>query len=85
MPDGVSVELHMAFFWICDDCGRDNFVRSVAVKPEEMDARTLADLEERGFYDPDVCIEGQFQSRPDRVTCAHCNAEFHAVDPEPRP
>lgn len=32
MPGDLSVELHTAFFWICDACGSDNFHRGIAAE-----------------------------------------------------
>lgn len=36
-----NVELHPAFFWICDDCGRDNFVRCRTLADEEVEVESL--------------------------------------------
>ena len=70
-----EVELHQAFLWVCEDCGRDNFVRSVVVEPETIPAHVLAAAEE-SFGDCD----GILVTAPTVVTCEHCGAEFSAMD-----
>lgn len=74
-----KAELHIAYFWICDNCGRDNFCRSISYKPTAEEA---AELSEGYGLTTDEFVDGAWQTRPDRVTCEHCKAEFEATDPE---
>lgn len=67
----IEVELHPAFAWDCDECGRQNFV--CAIMPPY---RSL--IEENLVYhaldiEPD---EGFPVMAPCIVTCAHCKTEF---------
>jgi hypothetical protein len=74
----TTVELHMAFLWTCDDCGRDNFVRGVTVAPEAIDPDELpGDVAEW----LDAGGDGGWMSAPDRVTCEHCRATFDTEQP----
>lgn len=69
MPD---VELHPAYSWTCDECGRENFAR--AVVPESLEG----ELPE-GF--DDEAYDGvQWIMKPERVTCSACGAEFDVVE-----
>lgn len=68
-----SVDLHQAFLWTCDDCGRDNFERAITVDPESIHPDDLAEARE-AFGD------GIFLKAPTRVTCEHCGARFAACD-----
>ena len=65
----TKVELLPAHMWICDACGRDNFVRCRQVDPESDEGRELA--EDAGRF-----MEGDFLTAPDRVACDFCHAEF---------
>ena len=76
----LKAELHLAFFWICEECGRDNFCRSINTSPADMPEDMVQDLRERGMYDPDAGVGGQFSTRPDTVTCCHCESVFEAQD-----
>lgn len=78
------VELHPAFSWDCPDCGRENFQRSVHVslnpgRPE--DAATIRRLE--GWSEGDPIPESygaSFLTKPNRVTCRHCEKEYETAD-----
>lgn len=68
-----DVELHMAFMWTCDGCGRDNFERSVSVEPDSVDSLPVS---------LDGVPEGErvkIQSFPGQVYCTHCDCEFSTV------
>ena len=78
-------ELHQAFAWDCEKCGRENFVRSIVANPppdEYLDSlkaigvleswQTLEDLPEGAGV--------IFQTCPSAVTCAHCGSTFAAKD-----
>jgi hypothetical protein len=77
------VELIPAFSWTCDDCGRDNFERSIAVAPESLDPQALpvaADEDAETIRDWLAAGgEGSWAMAPRRVTCRHCGARFDAT------
>ena len=79
----MSVELHLAFLWTCDECGRDNFARAVTVAPESVDLENLPvgshEEGERIREFLEAGNEGGFLQAPTRVRCAHCHAEFKAI------
>lgn len=53
-------ELHPATFWDCENCGTENFVRSLAVRMENEDRETV----------------GMWYTTPTRVTCRKCGFEY---------
>ena len=62
-----SVELHRAFIWDCDACGRENIERT---SPARLSDDETEEIEEAGI-DPEGCV-----LVPDEVTCKFCEAEF---------
>lgn len=82
------VELLPAYLWDCPACGRENFQRTVTrfLDPhDEADAECIAALygEEMLEHARDGHEHGKVgihaQSTPDRVTCRHCDEEFHVA------
>lgn len=71
------VELHCAYVWTCEECGRDSFVRAVIVEMSEEDARGM--MEAHGG-EPDDWKTGMLMTRPDEVTCDHCGLAYPTVD-----
>jgi len=77
--DVRTVELVQAFLWTCDECGRDNFERSVTVAPESIDPDDLPDVP---GLDSDTIREwletggGEWVTAPQHVKCQHCGSEF---------
>lgn len=84
----ATVELHEAWCWTCDDCGRDNFCRSrwITPQPNELDeilakvGMTREDYDEWLESDPDH--GGKFSTMPEWVKCEHCGAQFAAEHAE---
>lgn len=78
------VELAPAHSWDCPECGREGFQRAVSVRlnPNNPDdAAMIRDIEGWDAGDPiPAWYAAGFTTRPDRVTCKHCGAEFRAVD-----
>lgn len=72
-----KVELHCAYVWDCPECGGENFCRAVTVEqtPEDIDHLV-------GEYggDPSDWQTGQWMTRPDEVTCAHCGQEYETTE-----
>lgn len=71
-------ELHAAFAWDCDSCGRENFVRAVTVEMSQEDIEGM--IAEHGG-DPEDWRTGHWESRPDEVTCQHCGTEYEVFEP----
>lgn len=78
------VELHEAFWWTCDACGRDSFVRSVMLDMPREDAIELARAV--GAVPPDFEFddddEPYWKSSPEEVTCDHCGEKYRTEDSE---
>lgn len=71
----MSVELRAAWEWTCEECGEDNFCRSVTVLVAEDE---LVD------YPPEIhddLRQGAFYSMPASVKCQFCGAEYDINDP----
>jgi hypothetical protein len=76
-----TIELHQAFFFICDDCGRDNFARGDIVSPEKINPSEI----DTGYEELTENLReylangGTLTKAPDRVTCGHCGAQFQVA------
>lgn len=73
-----KVELHNAYSWDCDECGRGNFVRAVVVAMTDEDA---SEMMQRYGGDPEDWQNGQWMTRPDEVVCENCKARFETEEP----
>ena len=76
----TKVELQHAWEWICEDCGRNNFVSSVVAEmpPEErlQFAKDQGMIEDYVTEIPDELKDGDFMTFPTEVTCGHCGLVF---------
>lgn len=72
----AKAELHTAYMWDCDECGQENFCRSVECAFEEEDREWLA---EKGI-DMDE-EQGNWCTRPTTVKCSKCGTEFEVDEP----
>lgn len=70
-----TVELRTAYVWTCEECGRDNFARSVVF---EFDDETRAELEEK--YGDEEFDEGEWVRIPDEVECVFCLEKYKTLD-----
>lgn len=70
-----EVELHLAYAWDCDECGRENFERAIIAEfsPEEWDEMRAEGIDPR---------TGNWVTNPDEVTCRACGAVFKAARQE---
>ena len=69
-----NAELLPAFFWICPECGVDNFERGLVAEMSEgemMDVRQELDLSD--------FEEVELIGHPEVVICKECGAEFKAM------
>jgi hypothetical protein len=64
-----TVEIHPAWWFTCDACGRDSFFRGViaSMSPEEQ-------FEAREHFGAPEDEAGAFMQVPDQVVCTHCGA-----------
>jgi len=81
----MSVELHAAFAWDCEECGRENFERAIE---GDIDEAALQECEDQvvGFLATNSALEvndEELESEvltqliaiaPKRVKCAHCGS-----------
>lgn len=72
----ATVELIPASMWVCDACGRDNFVRHRRVEWDSDEAaKIIAQLADGEDID-DMATAGEWLIAPTEVVCGHCKAEF---------
>lgn len=71
-----EVELHAAYVWDCDDCGRENFTRGCT--PNLSDEEVQEIREELNLDDGHF---GNFVLMPDTVECKFCKTKFIATYP----
>ena len=72
----MEVELHPAYIWDCDNCGRENVVRPM---PAFLDRDDEEEMREELGVDPSE--QGVFLEVPGVVTCKFCNACYESVPP----
>jgi hypothetical protein len=76
------VELHQAYVWTCDECGRDQFERGVTYSLQEvadmepdfisMCSEMISAAEEMADPENGVDLVMGFTKGPDEVECNHC-------------
>ena len=69
-------ELHQAFIWTCDNCGRDQFERAISVEVSEQDERKL-----KFMAGVELWWEGRFIAAPTEVTCQECDHTYSTEEP----
>lgn len=89
----MSVELHCAFVWDCDECGKENFERAIegnideaALEADENQVVGFlvapegesTEHEDGQMMESDVLVQ-QIAIAPKRVTCLHCGTS-HETD-----
>lgn len=85
----MNTELHPAFVWDCDHCGRENFARAVEANLDEAAAQAIADSQIDVHYeaigDEDSTESPSLITRialaPARVTCSACGHVYEAELP----
>ncbi|MBW2672209.1 MAG: hypothetical protein JRD89_02185 [Deltaproteobacteria bacterium] len=73
-----QIEIHLAFSFDCDHCGRENFFRQTCLDPHSDQA-----LEAREEMEIPDNIEGALIIEPEQVTCKHCNTTFDVEKYDP--
>jgi rubredoxin len=70
-----KVEIHPACYWICPECGRDNFEHVITQEFSVEERDLIDDLHEMCFDGIDA---GDFVIQPEDVTCKHCGEDFES-------
>lgn len=86
-----TVELNQAFSWVCEDCGRNNFVMGVTLGidlgremiSEQRRAEMEGLLEELQENLPAGELGGHWMLQPKHVTCEHCGSTFATEEDDP--
>lgn len=73
---GTKVELIPAFFWICPECGVDNFERAVIIELTHQERKEIA---ENNDIDEEV-ENGDIMSYPEEVECSFCQTEYETEE-----
>lgn len=82
-----KVELHPAFFWICPECGIDNYERSMNIEGQEIPGRIEEEIRnEMGLEDWEEVPDDIMKSinvfmAPVDVKCKTCNYETTTISP----
>ena len=80
----MKVELFTAYGWVCDECGKNSFCSSAHLnmddKNNEAALREAFGLDEWEEIPED--LGGEWCTRPERVKCQHCGAQFDVQEPE---
>ncbi len=63
----MTVELHPAFVWNCNACGRENFSKEVVLK--------MSHEEKLDLWDRHGCVQSDLSMEPMTVTCKQCKTE----------
>jgi len=71
-----KVEILPACYWICPECGRDNFEYVITAEFSEEDRELIDEMHE-------ICFDGEmdggdFVIQPVDVTCKHCGESFES-------
>jgi hypothetical protein len=75
-----TVDLRLAYEWVCESCGKTNFESALIVELDNEDSMIL--LEEYGGAIEDYRT-GDWLTRPDDVECQFCHTEFKTTDDLP--
>lgn len=73
----TTIELHPAFSFDCDSCGREGFHRGVVVAFSAEDMATIADLYQTEGVE---LAAGVWHFKPATVECTHCGAVFSVAE-----
>lgn len=78
-----QVELHTAYEWVCDKCGRTCYCSGAHLDmSDEENEKALR--EAHGLDDWQEIPEelgGEWITMPKQVTCEHCGETYKTVDP----
>lgn len=80
-----KVEIHQAFVWTCDECGRDSFVRAIHT-PDSVVVESMCEQDGIEKYEAEAILEesgltGQWCMAPSVVKCPHCGCQYETEEP----
>ncbi len=78
-----TVETHLAYVWDCDECGIENFVRSITTTLDRNDPEDVAKVKRGLNLDEDDDLDdvwAALQTSPKTVTCKGCKTTFRTKD-----
>jgi hypothetical protein len=67
------IELHNGFFWDCEECGKENFVRAVGIPLLPGDREYLKELYKVNKKDEEKTM---FLQAPTNVVCEYCKENY---------
>ncbi len=70
-----KIELRPAYIWDCDECGIENFERTIIIPIEELTEEEREQFSEEELQEF-LGEDGSFQSMPNNVTCSNCDTEY---------
>lgn len=81
-----KVELHQAFFWICPECGNDNYDRSINMEgklPEALEGaiRERLGIPEWEEFSVDKIENINVMMLPVVVICKSCKSKVETIKP----
>ena len=62
-----TVELHAAWRWDCDECGRENWIRGIHLEDEHLSQSQREILDEAEWW----------VLYPERVECSECKSSYY--------
>jgi hypothetical protein len=80
-----TVELHAAFHWICDECGRDNYFVPLRIDLTDQETEdVIRELHELENWEelPDEQEPIDAYRIPEWVTCRECKSRYEPVPPD---
>lgn len=84
MTTKPKVEMHNAYLWVCDSCGRDNFERAIIAElPEDEQEEMFREFHGMEKYEPlpENWKDFAMMCYPDSVKCGHCGEWFDTEAP----
>jgi len=77
--DLESVELLPAFYWICQECGKNQYQHAIHVEMSAEDMQEV--LEDLGIDIAEQLGSGEFLKIPTIVECKDCSSRFKVTCP----
>lgn len=76
-----NVELRLAYEFTCEECGRDTFIRPIAVGEEEQQELQEEFKELTANFELPDTLKGNYSMIPTEVSCRHCDSKFQVILP----
>ena len=79
-----TVEVHNAYWFACEECGRDNYIRPIRSEISRQEAieylKTIGQLDQSEELPDEVGIV--FETYPVELVCTFCHSKFKAQSAE---